>query len=264
MRVIIPMAGHSRRFREAGYQTPKPFITIDGEPMIKRVCQMFSPADEFIFVCNEKHLSADSYRRILESLVLKYRIVPIAPHEYGPTYSALQAESCISDREKAEPVIVSYCDFAVQWDYRRFLMKAELYDGAIAVFRGFHPASFGDTYYAYLKADENMQMLALREKQSFTDNRAQEFASTGAYYFDSWNTFAHYAGRLLKDRESVGGEYYCSLLFNPMVRDGKRVCLFEVEKFICWGTPQDLQEYCFWSDYFLKNANQIRDRELLR
>ncbi|MBI5787926.1 MAG: NTP transferase domain-containing protein [Candidatus Schekmanbacteria bacterium] len=261
MKIIIPMAGHSRRFKQAGYATPKPFILIDGEPMIKRVCQMFSPSDEFIFVCNKEHLTNQDYLKILESIVLKYHIAGIEPHEYGPTYSAMQAEPYVNPDE---PVIINYCDFTVQWDYRQFLRKAELYEGALPVFRGFHPASFGDTYYAYVKANENMEMVELREKRSFTDNRKEEFASTGTYYFDAWKNFAHYARELLQTKDTVTCEYYSSLLFNPMVRDGKRVCLFEVEKFICWGTPEDLQEYLFWSDYFANNAGQIREMELIK
>ena len=249
------MAGHSRRFEAAGYNTLKPFILIDGKPMIQRVCQMFHPTDEFVFICNREHLEKNGYREILESVVANYQIIAIEPHELGPTYSVLQAESAVSNPE--EPIIISYCDFTMQWDYRQFLMKAAQYEGAMPVFRGFHPASFGDTYYAYLAADSNLEMKQLREKQSFTDNRSEEFASTGVYYLDSWQTFYRYATEIMAKKETVGSEYYCSLLYNPLVRDGKRVALFEVEKFICWGTPDDLEEYVFWSEYFNKKSQSV-------
>lgn len=250
------MAGHSRRFKQAGYATLKPFIDIDGKPMIGRVCQMFSPDDEFIFVCNREHLLNQDYRSILENVTPVYHIIEIEPHEYGPVYSALQAEDCITDAD--EPIIISYCDFTMQWDYRQFLLKSAQYEGAMPVFRGFHPASLGNTYYAYVRSREEMEMAGLREKSSFTDNRADEFASTGVYYMDSWKTFAHYAAELLEKRSSISMELYCSLLYNPMVRDGKRVSLFEVEKFICWGTPEDLEEYRFWSEYFVKDVRMIQ------
>lgn len=254
------MAGHSRRFKEAGYDIPKPFIMVGGQPMIARACQMFSPTDEFIFVCNKEHLLKDDFREIISAVALNYYIVEIDPHEYGPVYSTLQAESCITDAD--EPIIVTYSDFTIQWNYRQFLLKAALYEGAIAVFRGFHPASFGNTYYAYIKADKNLEMLELREKQSFTENRTEEFASTGVYYIENWRTFKHYAEELLKNSTNISSEYYCSLIFNPMVRDGKKVCLFEVDKFICWGTPQDLEEYNFWSEYFSRDAKQILSHQI--
>jgi NDP-sugar pyrophosphorylase family protein len=249
------MAGHSRRFKKAGYDTPKPFILIDNKPMIEWVCQMFLPEDEFIFVCNKDHLANSNYRRILESTVLNYHIVEISPHEYGPTYSVLQAQEFIDNED--EPIIINYCDFLMQWDYRQFLLKATQYDGAIPVFRGFHPASFGSTYYAYIKANKNLEMVELREKSSFTDDRSNEYASTGSYYIENWKTFKYYADELLKTKLEGSSEYYCSLIFNSMVRDGKRVCLFEVDKFICFGTPEDLEEYMFWSEYFLKCVKNV-------
>lgn len=260
MKIIIPMAGHSKRFKEAGYSIPKPFIMIDGKTMIERVCHMFSPQDEFVFICNEEHLQNERWKKMLESIVQRYQIIEISPHEKGPVFSVLQVEDYIDNKE--EPIIISYCDFTMQWDYRHFLLKAANYDGAITVFRGFHPASFGETYYAYIRADEKLEMLELREKRSFTDDRSKEFASTGVYYLDSWETFSYYANELLNIKDNALPEYYCSLLYNPMVRDNKKVCLFEVEKFICWGTPEDMEEYLFWSDYFTKDADMIRVEEL--
>ena len=260
MQIIIPMAGHSRRFQAAGYSVPKPFILIDGKPMISHVCQMFSSSDHFIFVCQKGHLQNQEHRSILENIVRSYSIVTIEPHELGPTYSALMAESGI--RNDAEPVIITYCDFTQRWNYKQFCAKASQYEGAMAVFRGFHPASFGNTFYAYVRANEEMEMLELREKQSFTENRSQEFASTGVYYMDTWNRFKQYSTELLERKDKVAAEYYSSLIYNYLVRDNLKVGLFEVRNFICWGTPEDLAEYFFWSDYFKNSANQILARPI--
>jgi NDP-sugar pyrophosphorylase family protein len=253
-KIVIPMAGHSRRFRAAGYggKVPKPFLLIDGKPMIERVCRMFSPQDEFVFVCNQEHLAEEPARRdVLRRIAPRTHIVEIAPHELGPVYTALAADGCM---RADEPVIISYCDFTMSWNYQHFLLKAALYDGAIPVFRGFHPASYGDTYYGYVRTNDALEMIELREKQSFTPNRVEEFASTGVYYVDRWQTFRHYAHEIIAQEQKVGSEYYASLVYPPMVRDGKSVCVYEVEKFICWGTPEDVVEYTFWSEYFARVA----------
>jgi NDP-sugar pyrophosphorylase family protein len=254
MQVIIPMAGHSRRFKQAGYAVPKPFIMIDGKPMIQHVCSMFSPADHFIFVCNKEHLENADYRSMLCNIAENYTLVPVNPHELGPVYSVLQAEKYI---DQDAPIIMSYCDFMMRWDYDQFRNSISGYPGAMAVFKGFHPASFGSTFYAYLKANELLEMEELREKRSFTDDRVNEFASTGVYYVDSWKRFKTYANELLEKNDKVASEFYCSLIYNYFVRDGHKVSLFEVQNFICWGTPEDLEEYFFWSAYFQHNLQQI-------
>ncbi|MGH2538764.1 MAG: NTP transferase domain-containing protein, partial [Candidatus Promineifilaceae bacterium] len=236
-KVVIPMAGQSRRFQAAGYAAPKPFIPIDGKMMIERVCRLFSAEDEFVFVCNEEQLQANpGCGRALQAIAPRAQVVAIAPHELGPVYTAIAADEYIGDDEA---VIIAYCDFSLRWSYRQFLLQAAQYDGAMAVFRGFHPASFGDTDYCYLRVDENLELLEVGEKRPFTAHRADEYASTGVYYFGAWRTFRHYAEELVAQGQRVGGEYYASLIYPAMLRDGKRVCVQEVEKFICWGTPQD-------------------------
>ena len=252
MQVIIPMAGHSRRFKSVGYKDPKPFIMIDGKPMIQHICSMFSPSDHFIFVCNKQHLTTLKYKSILCNIVKNYTIVPIASHELGPVYSVLQAGQYV---DSDSPIIMSYCDFMMRWDYAKFLKSVIGYPGVMAVFKGFHPASFGTTFYAYVKANESLEMEELREKRSFTNDRVNEFASTGVYYVDSWKRFKLYATELIEKNDKVASEFYCSLIYNYMVRDNFKVSLFEVQNFICWGTPEDLAEYLLWSKFFKKHFN---------
>ena len=48
------MSGIGNRFLQAGYQTPKPLIEIDGIPVIEHVIKMFPKEEDFVFICNSK------------------------------------------------------------------------------------------------------------------------------------------------------------------------------------------------------------------
>lgn len=257
MRIVIPMAGASRRFVEKGYETPKAFLDIDGRPMIHWVCDMFSTEDEFVLLVRQEHLANDRYRRILEISAPRIELIPVEPNDKGPLYTALSADPVVDD---AEPVIFTYCDFYQHWHYRQFLHQCHEYDGGIATFRGFHPASFGDTYYAYIRRNARNEMIELREKQSFTDMRHEEPASSGVYYVRQWQLYKKYAQRVLSDRSAVGGEYYISLIYNLMVEHGLHVTTFDIDRFICWGTPEDLEQYRFWSSYFRDDVHKLIGR----
>jgi NDP-sugar pyrophosphorylase family protein len=247
MHVVITLAGHSRRFQSAGYTIPKFLIEIDGMPMIQHVVNMFDAKDDFYFVINETQLQEFPHLApLLASLAKKTHLTVIAPHEQGPVVSAMQIREIPANAE----VIISYCDFYVAWDYKQFKRQIYGYDGAVPAFRGFHPASFGHTYYAYMRVNAAQEMLELREKNSFTPTRHEEFASAGIYYFRSWKLFMHYTHLLIQTGFDSLKEGYVSLLFNPMVHDNLKVKVTEVDKFICWGTPEDLAQYQFWSNYF--------------
>ena len=247
MNVIITLAGKSQRFREAGFSKPKFLIEIDGSPMVEHVVNMFDYTDTFHFVINDDQLNTyPDLPEILNRLSSKTTLTVIESHDIGPTYSARQVKGISSD----DDVIVSYCDFFVKWDYQLFKRAMRGYDGGIPSFRGFHPASFGDTLYAYMRVNSNDEMLELSEKKCFTSERHNEHASVGIYYFSKWNDFLKYSDIVLDTYDNILPEAYVSLHYNHMVKDKLNIKVFPVNNFICWGTPSDLDQYFFWFDYF--------------
>ena len=111
----------------------------------------------------------------------------------------------------------------MKWDYARFKREVYGYEAAIPAFSGFHPASFGKTFYAYMKLDKDNNLVELREKNSFTERRHLEAASAGIYYFKNWLVFKKYAERVEQYGYENLDEGYVSLLSNPMVKDGLKV-----------------------------------------
>lgn len=250
------MAGHSRRFKKAGFDLPKFLIDIGGRTMLEHVVDMFNENDKFYFIINETQNKQNSdLVQWLTSITKRCEVIVIPEHELGPVYSCLSIESI----DKSEPVIVTYCDFLVKWNYSAFLRDVVGYEAAIPAFRGFHPASYGHTKYAYMRVNENQEMLELREKESFTENRAEEYASAGIYYFQTWSYFRNYAEKILEIGFGNLNEAYVSLLSNLIVQDGGKILVTEVNKFICLGTPEDLAQYIYWSDFFrieIKNVSK--------
>ena len=254
------MAGHSRRFNELGYKGPKAFFEVGEMKMIEHVINMFNPnLDSYHIVMNEnQYEEAPWAKNYLEQVAKKIKITVVSNHELGPVYSALQVKDIRDDEE----VIVTYCDFIVQWDYKKFLnhIQSRGCDGAVVSFKGFHPASFGDTYYAYMKVEED-NMLELREKKSFTNDRSNENASAGIYYFKNFSLLMKYGKKWLSKKQQILPEVYVSLLFNDMLDDQHLVVIHEVDKFICLGTPDDYEQYLFWYSYFNESQKAIQPRK---
>ena len=227
--------------------------------MIEHVVSMFDYEDTFHFVLNEEQINNNpNLPEMLKNLSANTTVTVIEPHEIGPTYSAIQVEG-IPDEDE---VIVSYCDFFVNWNYQLFKRTIHGYSGGIPTFKGFHPASFGNTFYAYMRVNGNDEMLELREKKSFTSERHNEHASVGIYYFANWDLFSKYSNVVLDTYKETLPESYVSLHYNHMVEDNLNVKVFPVNKFICWGTPADLKQYFFWSDYFTASDTSDSRRNL--
>lgn len=256
MKIVVPMAGSGDRFTRAGYKDPKPLIQIDGKPMIEHVVNMFPGERDFVFICSKEHLTQTGLRSVLTSLMPTGRIVGIDRHKLGPVHSVLQAQDYIEDDEE---VFVSYCDYSAYWDYKHFLslMHAQGYAGCITAYKGFHPHSLGNTYYAYMRHDDDNCMLEIKEKGCFTNNRMNEYASAGGYYFAKGDHVKKYFKELMDRGIAVNGEYYISMVYNLLRESGlKKIFVYELERFLQWGTPEDLEEYKCWSGYFNNSVNK--------
>ena len=91
MHIIIPMAGHSRRFAKAGLKKPKSLLPVGPTTMIEQVVEMFSPDDDYHFIINKEQASENpQIIEFLEGLAKKSSTVVIASHEEGPIRSVLQ------------------------------------------------------------------------------------------------------------------------------------------------------------------------------
>ena len=250
MQIVIPMSGFGERFRRAGYAVPKPLIEIDGKPIIAHVVDMFPGESDFIFICNQDHLNEPTYRMeaILKEHCPSGQIVGIPPHKLGPINAVRQVEHLL---DPTAPVVVNYCDFTCYWDWCNFkrYVKQTKCIGAIPAYKGFHPHSLGSTNYAYIREIDGW-VQDIQEKQPYTDNRMQEYASSGTYYFASAQIMSKAFCAVMEQDLNVGGEYYVSLAYKPLLENKNPVAVYPLQHFMQWGTPEDVAEYNCWSKAF--------------
>ena len=250
MQIIIPMSGFGERFRTAGYTKPKPLIQVHQKPIIEHVVNMFPEEENISFICNENHLKEKDFNmeNILSSISPNAQIIGIPEHKLGPVHAVLEAMDNFSLEEET---IVNYCDFSCFWDYKHFkkFIQKNRCDGAIPSYKGFHPHTLWNSNYAYIK-EKASKVLDIQEKKPFTNNPKSEFASSGTYYYKNGKVMRDYFNRCIKEELMVGNEYYVSMPYKPMIHDGMNVMVYELNYFMQWGTPSDLEEYIYWSDIF--------------
>ncbi len=251
------MSGIGKRFIDAGYSDPKPLIEVDGITIIEHVLNLFPEVTDVIFICNKTHLETTNMSKILKRICPTSKIIEIPDNlKKGPVYAVSKIFDYIDNTKE---IIFSYCDYSSVWDFKSFIEKSKEYDGLIACYTGFHPHMLGSDNYAFCKMN-GKYVCEIKEKEPFTSNKMDEFASNGTYYFKSGKIVKKYFKELIDLDLNVNGEFYISLVYNLMIRDSLGVGVFEIEKMLQWGTPYDLEIYKSWSNYFKKiklNSNNI-------
>lgn len=251
MDVIITLAGKSLRFKKAGYKLPKFLLPIGNSTVIEQILNLYDDQDNFHLIVNSKQLKENiNLKSYLSKLKKNIFIYEIAQHDKGPIHSILQAKNLNCKNN----IIVSYCDFLVSWNYKKFIRLSQGYDASIISFKNFHPSSFTGTLYCYLKTKKE-RVVTLREKKSFTKTPSEEYASAGIYYFKSLEQLKYYSKKVLNSKtiRRLYKETYVSLPYLYLLKDNKKILNFEVENFISLGTPRDYKKFISWKNYFRNN-----------
>ncbi len=167
----------------------------------------------------------------------------------GPVHALSQAFDAIPDDR---PALVTYCDYYMQWDYAAFraLMEKTGPAGSVPCYTGFHPHLLPTrNLYASCRVGDEDRLLEIREKFSFEADKTKARHSPGAYYFDSGARLKHWCRTFLATDDTIGGEYYASMLYKYMIEAGLHVTAPAcIDRFCQWGTPEDLEDFLYWYD----------------
>lgn len=245
MLIYVPMSGTGDRYLRGGYTQPKPLIPVDGKTMIERVLDCLPLDAEYLFTVNRLHAEETEILDVVRRLRPRGRIVVIEPHKDGPVRTLLETAHELPDDED---VLVNYCDFGVDWSWPDFVswLHEGAWDGAMTGYRGFHPHMMGVTPYAQMR-NEGERVLEIREKGHFSEDRLDDYVSSGLYYFRSGRQLKELSRALVDSGERVANEFFISVVMQKLIEAGGRVGIYSLDHFYQWGTPEDLRDYESWA-----------------
>lgn len=209
--VLIPAAGASRRFVEAGYPV-KALVDVLGKSMMQRVIENVRPLKQHrVTVVSQVPLPG-----VDADVVLAGR----------PTLGSVDS-ILMADILDGEPLLLVNQDQLVDLDIDVFIASAA--DGAIATFRSTKP------HHSYVTVDGQGHVARIVEKEVISNQ-----AVTGIYFFRDGGVFRRAAERVLATDMRVLGEFYVSTVLAAMVGDGYRFTTSDCATAIL-GTPEELQ-----------------------
>ena len=91
------MAGAGQRFVDAGYDTPKPLIEVDGTSMVVLAAKSLPTADHWIFICRDEHILGHGIDKVLRHHFPSSEIISVDYLTDG------QASTCLLARDHLRP-----------------------------------------------------------------------------------------------------------------------------------------------------------------
>lgn len=233
MNVFIPIGGIGKRFKDEGYQLPKPLIKVLGTPMISKVIgSLLLDPDDIIHIVYHPELNAFNFKESTQKEFpnRKFRFVELEKTTRGAAETIICGLQGLSDEEISGNFLVLDCDTFYRDDV---IGKYKQCENKNSIFY------FLDTedkpIFSYIKFDEDSKIYEIKEKEKISD-----FANTGAYGFQSGGQLLDYCQQVM----SLDGELYVSRVYDLMLKAGETISAVKVDSFDCVGTPLQLRVFC--------------------
>lgn len=233
--IVIPAAGLGSRFANTGWKSPKPFIDINGQPMIKRVLEnLQDDRGKYHVIVQEEHIN-NAPASTIHALSEQVNFITINGLTEGTACTVLKARDMVA---LDEPFIIANADQLIDFDFSEFVNDAleRNLDGSIVVFRD----SEKNPKWSFAKLNESGYVTRVAEKTPIS-----EFATVGIYYFKSGRMFVDAALSMILENDRVNNEFYTCPVYNYVTMVGGKVGIYEIEEdqMHGLGTPTDLEDY---------------------
>jgi dTDP-glucose pyrophosphorylase len=232
--IVLPAAGEGRRFREAGFVKPKPFIDVLGKPMICHVLDNLN-TDKACFILLIRGEHFDSENKIINDIKKSFnaRFIAVDKLTEGAACTVLLARKHI---DNDTPLLIANSDQIVDTRITDFISDSDTrgLDGSIMCFEDNH------TKWSYAKTDSGGYVTLVKEKEVISKN-----ATAGLYYFRQGRIFVENAVDMIARNDRVNNEFYAAPVYNYAIKSGKKFGVFLIDKNAMHGlgTPADLMNY---------------------
>jgi hypothetical protein len=170
----------------------------------------------------------------------------------------LEGQACTTERiinevDDDTAILLSACDNGVLYDSDKFADLIEDTDNDIVVwsYRNNYTAYRNPNMYSWLNVDGD-DVKSVSVKKFVGDNPIDEYAIVGTMFFRNKEVYLNSFNQTYKKDIRTNGEFYVDTILNEAISLGYKVKNFEVDHYICWGTPNDLKTYRYWQKFFNK------------
>ena len=232
MKVVIPMAGRGSRFKDAGYQGPKPFIEVSGQPMILWAIESVKRTTgcedkDFIFVMLKEHDKEYKLGKKMKELVPGSKQLFIDQVTEGAAATVYLTKSFIKQDEELFITDSDQYFIAKKFKTARKNALENGYAGMIAT------AEKNSLAYSYAEIDKEGFVVRTAEKELISTH-----AAIGAYYFTKSKYFMKSIKYMMDNKMLTKNEYYVCPVYNEVLKYGK-VTIVNANFWMTMGTPAE-------------------------
>lgn len=248
---IMPMAGAGSRFAKEGYELPKPLIEVSGKPMVVQATSDMPNHEKNIFILREDLPNLSEIMDGLKENFVEFETVTLQELTEGQAITSLEGAKNISD--EGAPITIAACDNGMAYDENSFdkLFNDDDVDIIVWVKRGHPNGVKAPQMYGWVDADELGNINKVSVKKPLLNPESDPII-TGTFTFKKASHFKLAVANMVEQNKRINGEFYIDECINNAVKLGLKCKIFEIDAYLCFGTPNELKTFEYWQSCFHK------------
>ncbi len=264
MNIIIPMAGDGRRFSDQGYAVHKPAIpTIDrrsGKRLPMVVCAALDlpgvcpDGRNVIFIDRDFH-KRDKVEDAIQEVFKKARFITTGKLTEGQASTCLLAKDAIGLDEE---LLIAGCDNGMVFDETKWKQEKQKADCLVFTYRNQEAVLENPDAYGWMAADVQGNITGVSVKRAISENPVKDHAVVATFWFRKGSFFVEAAEKMIAENDRINGEFYVDQVIKHVLELGHTARVFEIERYIGWGTPGDYENYMQTVQYWERFVHDDR------
>lgn len=270
MNILIPMAGEGKRFQDKGYVVSKPAILTynrkSGKQVPMVVCAVLDlpgvteGGANVIFVDRSFHKSNGTENSVSEYLP-DARFITIGHLTEGQACTCLLAKNYIDNEEE---LLIAGCDNGMEFDINLFQKKKKTTDMIVFTYRHNIAVLENPNAYGWMITDRNSDKITdISIKKAISQEPMEDHAVVATFWFRKGKIFVEAAEKMIAENDRINGEFYVDEVVKHVLDLGYCARIFEIDRYIGWGTPEDYElyqnTYKYWNEFYEREKELIND-----
>lgn len=253
MKALIPMAGAGSRFKDQGYKIPKPLLDVLSKPMVVSAADALPLSEEYIFVVRDFQIEEYQIDQHLKKYFPNSSIKVLDYLTEGQAVTCLTAKNEINNSEE---LVIGASDNGMIYDRLKFDLEKSDCDALVFTFRNNPSVLAKPEAYGWVVTESNNKVNRMSVKVPISETPMKDHAVVGTFWFRKGSIFVEATEKMMAENRRVNNEFYVDEMINDVIDLGYKVKVFEIEHYVCWGTPDDYETFKYWDEWFVKLENQ--------
>lgn len=228
------MAGEGTRFKDAGYNTPKPLLPLRKSLMFEKVIENFPSCDKWLFSVNQTIDENILFKNFLKNFQEDYEVIILEKLTDGQATSCYESLKAL---DESDSVFIGSCDTI--FENKIDLDKSQDFDFTIFTSSPTNLQIKNPKAYGWVVSDSSVKNIFCKEDINPTDN---SHIILGYFYFDNISLFNEGYKFIKEKKLYVNGELYIDVIARELLLKNYKVNEQKVKSNIV-GTPEEYELY---------------------